>query len=85
VDFDQPTVVRGFADPDGPLSPREWPANIPAVAQLLADGLVLAPGVTFLVGENGTDETDEACSGTRALDPAPQWQGIPVNLVGEGP
>lgn len=34
-----------------------WPAMIPAVAQLLDDGLELAPGVTLLVGENGTGKS----------------------------
>lgn len=34
-----------------------WPATIPAVAQLLDDGLELSPGVTLLVGENGTGKS----------------------------
>ncbi len=34
-----------------------WPATIPAVAQLLADGLELASGVTLLVGENGSGKS----------------------------
>jgi predicted ATPase len=57
VDFDQPPVVRISADPDRPLAPGEWPASIPAVAQLLADGLTLGKGVTFLVGENGSGKS----------------------------
>jgi predicted ATPase len=57
VDFDQPPVVRVSADPDRPLSPRGWPGSIPAVAQLLAEGLDLAKGVTFLVGENGSGKS----------------------------
>ncbi|TDO52290.1 AAA domain-containing protein [Kribbella sp. VKM Ac-2527] len=36
---------------------NHWPHTIPAVAQLLTDGLDLAPGVTFLVGENGTGKS----------------------------
>jgi predicted ATPase len=39
------------------LPSRAWPANIPAVAQLLSDGLDLSPGVTFLVGENGSGKS----------------------------
>jgi predicted ATPase len=34
-----------------------WPHTIPAVRQLLTDGLELQPGVTFLVGENGTGKS----------------------------
>lgn len=34
-----------------------WPHTIPAVRQLLIDGLTLDPGVTFLVGENGTGKS----------------------------
>ncbi|HSV39971.1 MAG TPA: AAA family ATPase [Nocardioidaceae bacterium] len=34
-----------------------WPATVPAVAQLLDEGLELAPGVTLLVGENGTGKS----------------------------
>lgn len=34
-----------------------WPATIPAVAQLLDEGLDLAEGVTLLVGENGTGKS----------------------------
>jgi len=34
-----------------------WPSTIPAVAQMLDDGLELAPGVTLLVGENGTGKS----------------------------
>ena len=34
-----------------------WPATIPAVAQLLKDGLELPAGVTLLVGENGSGKS----------------------------
>jgi predicted ATPase len=35
----------------------DWPASIPAVAQVLREGLELPPGVTLLVGENGTGKS----------------------------
>lgn len=57
MDFDQPPVVRVEADPGHPLTPGRWPADIPAVAQLLRDGLTLPKGVTFLVGENGSGKS----------------------------
>ena len=34
-----------------------WPATVPAAAQLLREGLELAPGVTILVGENGSGKS----------------------------
>jgi predicted ATPase len=35
-----------------------WPYTIPAVAQLIGDGGIdIAPGVTFVVGENGTGKS----------------------------
>ena len=57
MDFDQPPVMRVEADPDRPLAPRQWPADVPAVAQLLREGLDLPKGVTFLVGENGSGKS----------------------------
>lgn len=55
--FDQPPVVRVSQDPEAPHDPASWPFTIPAVEQLLADGLDLSPGVTFLVGENGSGKS----------------------------
>lgn len=34
-----------------------WPATVPAVEQLLCEGLELPPGLTVLVGENGTGKS----------------------------
>ena len=39
------------------LPAHRYPASIPAVAQVLRDGLDLGPGVTFLVGENGSGKS----------------------------
>lgn len=58
MDFDQPPVVRIEADPNGEQpAPGRWPASIPAVRQLLHEGLDLPKGVTFLVGENGSGKS----------------------------
>jgi predicted ATPase len=57
VDFDQPPVVRVTHDPDRPLPTGQWPRTIPAVGQLLEEGLTLDKGVTFLVGENGSGKS----------------------------
>ncbi len=55
--FDQPPVVRISAGPDAALTPGEWPRSVPAVDQLLSEGLTLDKGVTFLVGENGSGKS----------------------------
>ncbi|NYE37986.1 putative ATPase [Nocardioides cavernae] len=53
------------------LAPRGYPASIPAVAQVLAEGLDLGPGVTFLVGENGSGKSTlvEAVATAYGLSP----------------
>lgn len=57
--FRQPPVVAlRPRDDHGVASDRSrWPATIPAVAQLLEEGLTFDPGVTFLVGENGSGKS----------------------------
>ena len=55
--FDQPPVVSVSAAPDAALAPGEWPRTVPAVDQLLREGLTLDKGVTFLVGENGSGKS----------------------------
>jgi predicted ATPase len=57
VEFDQPPVRRVALLPDADVSPGAWPLTIPAVAQLVREGLDLSPGVTFLVGENGSGKS----------------------------
>jgi predicted ATPase len=57
VDFDQPPVVRVSARDDHHLEAGSWPRTIPAVEQLLDEGLALPKGVTFLVGENGSGKS----------------------------
>lgn len=49
--------VRRVAAAEGIRLSGRWPHTIPAVRQLLTDGLDLDPGVTFLVGENGTGKS----------------------------
>ncbi|WP_205475177.1 AAA family ATPase [Nocardioides sp. SYSU D00038] len=58
MDLEQPPVVRVSAAPGGePLPRAEWPRTVPAVEQLLREGLDLPAGVTFLVGENGSGKS----------------------------
>jgi predicted ATPase len=49
--------VRRVAAAEGIRPSGRWPHTIPAVRQLLTDGLDLDPGVTFLVGENGAGKS----------------------------
>jgi predicted ATPase len=44
-------------DPGSAVDMGTWPASVPAVAQILRDGLELQPGVTILVGENGSGKS----------------------------
>ncbi len=55
MDFDQPPVVR--VEADARLDPDDWPMTVPAVAQVVREGLDLPKGVTFLVGENGSGKS----------------------------
>jgi predicted ATPase len=57
VDFDQPPVVRVARASETELPPGQWPRTVPAVEQLLKEGLTLDKGVTFLVGENGSGKS----------------------------
>ncbi|MFY9929403.1 MAG: AAA family ATPase [Streptosporangiaceae bacterium] len=51
-------LVRAFVPhPDTEVDERRWPASVPAMAQLLADGLEIPAGVTVLVGENGSGKS----------------------------
>lgn len=71
--FDQPPVVRLDVPLEArdEIAPQEWPWALPAIAQLLADGLDLGPGVTFLVGENGSGKSTllEAAAQAYGLSP----------------
>ena len=44
-------------DPGAPVGTIGWPATVPAVEQLLCEGLELPPGLTVLVGENGSGKS----------------------------
>jgi predicted ATPase len=44
-------------DPGSPVDTTSWPATVPAVEQMLCEGLELRPGLTVLVGENGSGKS----------------------------
>jgi predicted ATPase len=51
--------VRRFRpDAGAPRPPDDvWPVTVPAIAQILREGLALGPGATVLVGENGSGKS----------------------------
>ena len=55
--FDRRPVRAFRPDPGLPAAPGCWPATVPAVAQMLHDGLDLPAGLTVLVGENGSGKS----------------------------
>jgi predicted ATPase len=54
---DRRPVRRVVANESAPTESLSWPASIPAVAQLLREGLDLPAGVTLMVGENGSGKS----------------------------
>jgi predicted ATPase len=64
-------VRRVQRRPSADYDPEAWPYHLPAVRRLLSDGLDLPPGVTFLVGENGTGKSTivEAVAAAADLNP----------------
>lgn len=70
--LDDPRLVRRVqAARDASWDPDVWPYTLAPVAQLLRDGLELAPGATFLVGENGSGKSTlvEAIAEAAGLNP----------------
>jgi predicted ATPase len=72
---DKRSFSRLCPDRSGRIDRSRWPATVPAVAQILAEGLELPAGVTVLVGENGSGKSTvieviaEACG----LNPQGGW------------
>ncbi|SFE16820.1 Predicted ATPase [Blastococcus tunisiensis] len=56
--MDRQPVRRFRPDPGAPRPPSgTWPVTVPAIAQILRDGLDVPPGATVLVGENGSGKS----------------------------
>src|ERR1700689_4715395 len=51
-EFDARPVLAFVPGPDVEVDDAVWPASVPAMAQLLREGLELPAGLTVLVGEN---------------------------------
>lgn len=71
VTEDARQVRRVQAAHDAVWDDAAWPYHLPPVARLLREGLDLAPGVTFLVGENGSGKSTvvEAVAEAAGLNP----------------
>jgi predicted ATPase len=65
-------LVRAFRPAgDAAVDSGAWPGTVPAAAQLLREGLELPPGITILVGENGSGKSTvvELLAEAYGLDP----------------
>jgi predicted ATPase len=65
-------LVRAFRPSPGlAFDTDAWPATVPAAAQLLREGLEPPPGITILVGENGSGKSTvvEMLAEAYGLDP----------------
>ena len=49
--------MRHLSVARGQIAPRQWPYTMPAVAQIAEHGLDLDPGITVLIGENGSGKS----------------------------
>jgi ABC-type multidrug transport system fused ATPase/permease subunit len=59
-EFDARPVRAFLPGPDvrvDEIRVSRWPASVPALAQVLRDGLELPAGLTVLVGENGSGKS----------------------------
>jgi predicted ATPase len=55
--FDPRPVRMVRLDPQVPIDTSRWPATVPAVEQVLSEGLEVPAGLTVLVGENGSGKS----------------------------
>jgi len=56
-EFDARPVRAFLPGPDVRVDETVWPASVPALAQVLRDGLEVPAGLTVLVGENGSGKS----------------------------
>jgi predicted ATPase len=56
-EFDARPVRAFLPGPDVRVDETVWPASVPALAQVLRDGIEVPAGLTVLVGENGSGKS----------------------------
>ena len=71
VSWDERGGLRIGLRQDATTDPSAWPDPVPAVAHLLEHGLDIPPGVTFLVGENGSGKSTIVEAVAEALEIPP--------------
>ncbi len=71
-----PDSGDGEALREGSWREGSWPATVPAVRQLLREGIELRPGITVLMGENGSGKSTVVESLAEACGLSPQGGSI---------
>jgi AAA domain len=73
--FDARPVRAFLPGPDLRVDESAWPASMPAMAQVLREGLELPAGLTVLVGENGSGKSTVMEALAEAFGPA-TWEDL---------
>src|ERR1700684_1120546 len=79
-EFDARPVLAFVPGPDVEVDDAVWPASVPAMAQLLREGLELPAGLTVLVGENGSGKSTVVESLAEAYGLNPQGGSAQAEL-----
>ena len=74
-EFDARPVRAFLPGPGLQVDESVWPASVPAMAQLLREGLELPAGLTVLVGENPTPPSWRRFPGPACSSSAPGGYG----------
>src|ERR1700678_878322 len=79
-EFDARAVRAFVPGRDVQVDDAVWPASVPAMAQLLREGLELPAGLTVLVGENGSGKSTVVESLAEAYGLNPQGGSAQAKL-----
>jgi predicted ATPase len=79
-EFDARPVRAFLPGPGVQVNEMVWPASVPAMAQLLREGLELPAGLTVLVGENGSGKSTVVESLAEAYGLNPQGGSVQGQL-----
>ena len=79
-EFDARPVRAFLPGPDVQIDEMVWPTSVPAMAQLLREGLELPAGLTVLVGENGSGKSTVVESLAEAYGLNPQGGSVQGQL-----
>ena len=79
-EFDARPVRAFLPGPGVQVDESAWPASVPAMAQLLREGLEVPAGLTVLVGENGSGKSTVVESLAEAYGLNPQGGSVQAKL-----